>query len=115
MSYKSLIGKNVKLAFTLAKDLADDVLLTKVSGATFDFATGTTTETEDGTITVKMLVFEKESKGTDSNTLKQSVIFDTNEVGDLTKYSSVTHNTVVWKIGPILSTDRFVTLAELYR
>lgn len=115
MSYKSLIGRNVKLAFTLCKDLADDVVLTQVSGSSFDFNTSEVTNTEDANKTVKMLIFEKETKSRDGNTLKQQVIFDTNEVGDLTRYSTITHNSVVWKIGPIISTDRFVTIAELYR
>jgi len=115
MSYKNLIGKNIKLAFTLCKDLADDVTLTQVSGTSFDFNSGLTTEVEEADKVVKMLIYEVAAMSKETNTTRQKVIFNTSEVLDLNKYSTVTHNAVVWKIGPIISTDRFVTLAELYR
>jgi hypothetical protein len=113
MSYKSLVHSNVRKAFNLLKDLADDVILTKKSSTGFDFGTGEAVLAEAPSVTTKAIVTEMTTSQGDKTAKKKMVLLKTEDVGDITSYDTLTTNSETWKIGPLITTDRFVTVAEL--
>ena len=116
MSYKALVNNNVAKAFNLLKDLADDVELTKKDTAAFDFGTASVDTPTQTVTTVKAVVTELKDIHKDQKDKRKLMMLKTQEVGDLSPYAHVdVGGGEIWKFGPIVVSDRFVTLVEIYR
>ena len=115
MSYKGLIGRNVIKAFNLVKDLADDVTLQNETTGDFNFSTGEVPTSQRTNISTKMIVTKVETKASETGTTEKEVLLKTADVGDLNDWSFISHEGVNWKFGPLIYSDRFVTLVKIYR
>jgi hypothetical protein len=113
MSYKALINSNVNKLFNLVKDLADVAVLTKKTNVEFNFKTGNTTA-DTSTLVTKIIITDVEENSSNIKTIKKQCLLKTKEIGDISLYSTITSANKIWKIGPIIRTDRFVTIVELY-
>lgn len=113
MSYQALISNNVRKVFNLVKDLADIATLNKKENVKFDFSTGEVKGTIS-TLTTKIVITDVESNLRESVSNKKIGLLKTQEIGDISNYDTLTSNNKTWKIGPIIRTDRFVTIVELY-
>ena len=115
MSYKALINKNINKAFNMLKDLAEDVTLVKKSSNTFNFGTGDVTNTESASILTKALLLDSNKKSDAHNVTTKNVMLKTQEVGDLNAYDKLTIAGTEWKFGPVINSDNYITLAEVFR
>jgi hypothetical protein len=115
MSYRALVSSNVTKAFRLLKDLAEDVTLTKRASSTFDFATQTATIVDGTPIVTKAVVTDTAKSSQDRSTAVKVAMLKNSEVGDVGLYDKVTYQGADWKIGPIITSDSFVTVVELHK
>jgi hypothetical protein len=115
MGYKSLIDKNLSLAFNLTKDLATDITLLKKTSTDYNFATGAVDVLTTETVTVKGIVIQTEKNSKERNTSKQQVMLKRADVGDITKYDTLQYDSKVWNIGEIPKNDGYIVLVDIYR
>jgi hypothetical protein len=115
MSYKNLIGKNLNVAFNLIKDLKDVVELKKIEAIDFDFSEGLVEGEPQNSVFLEAIVTDVQTSFRDKDTERKLIMMKTSEIGSVDQYSEVVMNGTVWKIGPVVRTDRFISVVELYR
>jgi|SRR5210317_1519024 len=115
MSYKNLIGRNVVKAFNLVGDLADDVIITNENSTDFDFSEGEVTHSKQTKITTQMIITEVSTKASEMKDDKKMALLKTAEVGDINDWSSLLYQGISWKFGPLIHSDRFVTIVEIHK
>jgi hypothetical protein len=114
MSYAKIIDNNLTRAFNLIKDLADTAVFTKKGGVSFDFTTREVTNTTSDTITVKIILMDEKKSSKDRNTKEKQIMFKTQDVGDISLYTTVTISNIAWKIGSSIKSDGFISIANIY-
>lgn len=115
MGYKALINSQLRRAFVLLKDLATDATMTKKANQEFDFASGeVSTDTAVQTV-VKLVETTTAKLSKDGATLRKKVMLKSEDALDPTLYDSITINGVVWQIGPVLQTNGFIVMLELFK
>ena len=119
MSYKNLIDSNLRRAFILVRDLAEDVTFNLKEVIDFDFSTGNVVENPQTTVIVKAVVITSKKESRDvkgsRNTDSVELMFSTRDVGDLTMYDTVIIAGNEWNLGKRIKSDGYITLVELYR
>ena len=123
MSYKALVRSNVKNAFNLVRDLAEDVILQKSSDIDFDFSTGVLLDDAGETqLPIKAVIIENKKKSTKVNAIERQILFSTEFLGDVNAYDVVyikdTHDEtkmVAWKFGPKIIDNGYIMFANIYR
>jgi hypothetical protein len=115
MGYQALVAANVGKAFNLLKDLAEEITLNKKAATSFNFTTQTMTEVADTPIVTKAVITDVLKSASDHDSIKKIVMLKTKEVGDITVYDKITHQNQSWVIGPIIASDNFVTVIEMYK
>jgi hypothetical protein len=115
MSYKALINSNVKLAFNLLRDLAEPVTLTKKLNSSFDFKTGNPVVTEAPSIVTKAVVTDSDKTSSEHNTATKLALFKTQDIGDISYYDKISYKNQTWSIGPLITSDNFVTVVEFQK
>lgn len=115
MSYRNLINSQVRKAFTLLKDLAEDIVFTKTTDATFNFGTGEAKTTSPSPIVTKAVIVDTKKSSKDRNTSEKIAIMKTEAIGDISLYDSFTYRGSVWKIGDVISSDGHITTATVFR
>jgi hypothetical protein len=115
LSYKSLINRNVAKAFSLLKDLAVSATIRKAPAKTFDFSTGVFPATSPIESFVKVIFVTEAKFSTEINNLVCTVLLKATDVVDLNTYDSVVISSVVWTLGPIISSNGFVYEVKLQR
>jgi len=114
MSYKALINRNIKTAFRLIKDLAEDVTLTKKLTSDYNFNTQVSSETTQ-TINTRAVITDSDKVSEDHNVVKKVMMFMTQDINNITAYDSVSVNSLVYKIGPLIRSDNYITVVEVYK
>ena len=111
MDYSNLIRGNLRKAFTLLKDLVEDVTLSQKSPKKFDFNTKSTETTAASVSTVKAIFVSQSNKASkDSNGLQSSFIFKTEDIKTPDIYDTITtKDGRVWSVVPPCTVDRFIT------
>jgi|SaaInl4_100m_RNA_FD_contig_21_4293559_length_575_multi_8_in_0_out_0_1 hypothetical protein len=117
--YRALIDNQLRKAFTLVKDLADDATFTKRNGTAFDFGTGALTEDASTITIIKAVIVQtkkdsREDKGS-RNTQKAEMMFKTADLGEFSAYDTVTIDGNVWNLGDRIKSDGYITLVEVFR
>jgi len=115
MSYKNLINGNVRRAFNLVKDLATDVTLVKKNVTTFDFSTGAPTTATPVNVITKGIIYSNDKMSRDRTTTKQNILLKNEDIGDFSSFDELIVNGVTWKIGPVITSDHYVIMAEIYK
>jgi hypothetical protein len=115
MSYRNLIDAQVRKAFTLLKDLAEDVVLTKTTSSDFNFGTGEASITSPAPVVTKAVIVDSKKKSKDRNTTEKLVLMKTQYTGDISLYDSFSYKNEVWKFGDIISNDGHITVATVFR
>jgi len=115
VSYKNTIDANLKRAFSMIKDLATDAILNKKQSSSFDFSTGDSVNTGNTVLVVKAILINSKKASTTSETVSKEVMLKSKEVIDISAYDTLTINSEVWKIGPVISNDGFLILATVFR
>ena len=115
MSYRNLIDSQVRKAFILLKDLAEDIVLKKTTDATFNFGTGEAAITSPAPVVTKAVIVDTKKKSKDRNTSEKVAILKTQFVGDISLYDSFTYRNSVWKFGDVISSDGHITIATVFR
>ena len=115
MSYRNLIDAQVRKAFTLLKDLAEDVVLTKATDASFNFGTGEAAITSPNPIVTKAVIVDTKKTSKDRNTKEKLVLMKTQYTGSITLYDSFTYKNEIWKFGDVISDDGHITIAHVFR
>jgi hypothetical protein len=113
MGYNALVSNNVRKAFNLLKDLADPAVLNKQSNVEFDFTTNVVTSNLSS-VTTKIIITSVNLNSQEHNTHQKIGLLKTQEIGDISLYTTVTTGNKTWKLGPVIRTDKFVTIVELY-
>ncbi len=115
MGYRTLIHNGVALAFKLAGDLKKTMVLRKATTPkTFDFSSGTIPDTTPEEYDVQGLFVRHSKKSSQVNITTQQVIFRSLVVVDLTVFDRlVDEDDVIWKIDGIISSDGFLTMADV--
>jgi len=112
MGYKTLVNKNVAKVFTLLKDLAEDITLTKKTAVNFNFSTNTATNVEAAAISTKAVITDSNKSSIEKNTLTKIMLLKTQDIGDITLYDKITYANQTWLIGPSITSDNFITVIE---
>jgi len=115
MGYKALINKNVAKAFNLLKDLAEVVVLVKKTGVTFDFTSLTAVENNTAGIMTKAVITDSNKSAEGHNVLTKIMLFKTQDIGNITLYDKVEYGGITWSIGPIITSDNFITIATVQK
>lgn len=115
MSYRALLDNQVRQAFTLLKDLAKSVVLTKKNAAVFDFGTGEGTATTASTVTAKIVVTGEIKSKRGANVVEKVVMLKSAEIGDITFYDTVEFEGVTWKFGEPIRNEGPVLITSIYR
>lgn len=115
MGYQTLIDRGLTLAFNQAKDLAIDAIFNKKDVATFDFSSGKMPAGKTTSSPIKVILIEGLKQSSTHNPTKKQVMFKSKNLDDITTYDSIKISTETWKIGPILSNNGFIVLAEIYK
>jgi len=115
MGYKALVNKNVAKAFTLLKDLAEDITLTKKTATSFNFSTLTASDTEAAALTTKAVITDSNKQSLDRNVVKKIMLLKTQDIGDISLYDKISYNSQTWLIGPSILSDNFVTVVEVQK
>lgn len=115
MSYRAMVENNVDKAFKLIGDLAITVTLNKKTKATFDFNTLDVKTTLLSGIVTNAVMLTNDKRTAEHNTRSVSLMLKTKEIGDINLFDSVTIGTDVFKIGPIISTDSYITNVEILK
>jgi len=114
MSYKALINSNVNKAFNLIKDLAEEVVLNKTVTSDFNFTSGDVKSTVSA-ISTKAVITDSNKESEKHNVMKKIALLKTQDIGDISAYSSIVLNGNNWQIGPLIKSDNFVTVVEIYK
>jgi hypothetical protein len=115
MSYKAMIGRNVKLAFNLLRDLADPAILKKRDNTEFNFNTVEMKSKKTSNVETKILVIDEKYSSTENKVVSKEILLKTQEIGDITIYDQIELPDGIWTFGPIIKTDRFITITQIYR
>ena len=111
--YKTLINRNVKKAFDLLQDLTDSIILTK-KDTSFDFGTEIIDQTVTETITTKGLITEFKNAFFNQKIGSKILMLKTQDIGDISIYDSVSLADTNYKIGPVIQSDGYLTIVEIY-
>ena len=118
MAYNALILSNLRKAFTLLKDIAEDVTLSQQSDGKFNFATKSTEFTSSRTVVAKA-IFLSQSVTVDSKSNKKvqdSFLFKTEDIAAPDSYTTITTaNGQKWAVVSPCSIDRFVTTINVVK
>lgn len=115
MGLYKLVDKNLTKAFSAIKDLAVIATFVKKTNPTFDFNKGVIKTTMAASIDVKVIIVDNTKASMDRNVQQLQIMFKVSDVGDIFLYETVIINSISWKIGKYIKTDRFITVIELFR
>jgi len=115
LSYRNFITKQVARAFDLVKDLAVVGTLFKEPPKEFDFSTGAFPTVTAVQTAVKVVFLTQAKKSPKTNNLVCNVLLKAADAVDLNTYDSLTVSGVVWRLGPLISSNGFVYEIELQR
>jgi hypothetical protein len=115
MGYKATLEKNINKAFKMIGDLAISVTLKRKTKSTFNFDTLDVKNTESVDLITLAVITEIKKPTLEHNTRVSSMMLKTKEVGDINLFDSVIINNDIFKIGPVISTDNFITSVEVYK
>ena len=113
--YKSLIDKQLALAFNQLKDLAKDAKFYKNSVAEFDFSTALvdTTPVEQPIVKIVELSTKEGNKNTSS--IKKKIIFKTKDIQDLNIYSKVEIDSSMFTIVLPIKNSGYITTLDIIK
>jgi len=115
MGYKALVNSQVRSAFNLIKDLAEDVTFVKKLDSSFNFNTLEAKVSSSVSVITKAVVTESKKVSEEHNAMNKLVMLKTQDIGDITAYDTLVLNGQNWKIGTSILSDGFVTIAEIHK
>lgn len=118
MGYKSLVVSSVNKAFSLVKDLAINVTLSKSTVTGFDFASNSAVVTNAPAIIVKAILVTKARKPTDeqSATVSNSLLMKSIDIPDPTIYDRITmEDGSMWSLVMPYANDGYTITVNIKR
>jgi len=115
MGYKAMLERNIDKAFKLIGDLAISVTLVRKTKSTFNFDTLDVKNVESENLLTLAVITEMKKPTSEHNTRVTSMMLKTKEIGDVNLFDSVIINNETFKIGPLISTDNFITNVEIFK
>ena len=113
MGYKSLIDRQLSLAFNKLKDLAIDIIPIKKSLDDFDFETQTVDSTETTLTTIKAVWLGASKKSDKTNKVRRSLMFKRASIGETSLYDSFDESGVIWTVVRPIKDNGYITVLEL--
>ena len=113
MSYKKLVGSNLRRAFKQLKDLAVDVVFIGRTEAGFDFSTKSSKDIVAESIKIKAVVLKVENRIDGTSSTIQQLLLKTEDVVDIKTYDVVKIDGLTWKVGAEIFSDTYTTLVEI--
>ena len=113
MAFKSLITNEVRNAFNLLQDLAEDITFTNNTSTSYDFSTGDVTEDANKTTTIIKGVISKMSKDVNDNTMIIAEVILKSEdasIIDIDNYDTINFRNRNWSINNVEDNGFAVTL-----
>lgn len=115
MSYVNLINSQLTKAFNLVKDLAVVATLQRKTGSDFDFGSATVSHTAIEETPVKVVLMDLKKKSETHNVIKKQVMMKSKDFVDISLYDSLTLSGVVWRFGPVLQSNGYLAVAEVFK
>ncbi len=115
MAYSAMLTSQVKKAFNILKDLAVDVVFNAKPVSDFNFATGEVVSGATSSVVTKAVITKSSKASSKTNVVSRDALFKSADVGDVTLYSSVTHDGEVWNIGETIFNDGYLVMLTLFR
>ncbi len=112
MNLDSLIKSKVNMAFRLAGDMVDDVILNQKNITDYNFTTDVIEATDIAPVIIKGLVSTKQRK---DNTTKTTLTLKSTDIVDASLYDTVTIRGVIWNIVMPVSNDGYLFVLEIAR
>ena len=116
MAYKSLIDRNLNLAFRLLKDLAVNVKFVRKQGVGFNFGTGEALSSPIDSEVIAKVVFTDAVKASEEhNTKTRSLMVKSKDIGDLKNIDYIEYEGKRWKINPEIKDTGFILMLKVSR
>ena len=115
MNLKRIINNGLSMAYKRLSSLEIDVTLNKKSSVDFNFNTAELTEDIPTYIYTKAIPLSRVRLSRDSSTVKQQLLLQTNVVGDIRLYDTITYDGYVWDFVAPISDDCFITVIDTVR
>jgi len=115
MSYSSLIDSQLVTAFKMLKDMAKPMTFTKVTGASFDFGSGTLNKTTAAPATFKVVAIDETRPSKDRKTITKTILARSKDIPDLMLYDKFNFESFDWKLGKILKEAGRIWMFEIVR
>lgn len=112
MSYGNLIDQNLSLAYNQLKDLAQEVGFLSREMSDFNFATASSTLTEQPEKKIKAVILEESKK---KNVRKRQLMFKSKDLPVLSEYDRVNIDAETWSVGLVVHQRRYITLLDVYK
>ena len=120
MDLSAIVRKGVALAFNKGSSLTLPVTLNFKSGISFNFTSGHPEVLTESTKSV--FAFELKGDRTDKfgnstnrQMLHKTLLFKTDDVGNLSLHESAIINSKVWQLGSVTDFDKNITTVEIFR
>lgn len=112
MSYKTLITNNVKDAFNLVGDIAEDMTFTNQTVDSYDFATQTVVNGNSTTKTVKGIVNKEYKTNDDKPRINADIYLKSADIDskELDGYDSLVFRSKTWGINKYEDNGYLITL-----
>ena len=116
MSHDNLIRSNVRKAFRLLKDIAEEVTLVQGTSHSYDFATDAATIATKSATVKAIFIRAKTTASKDTETKLATFIVQTEDVKDPDKYTTITTKAgIVWSVVPPCTIDNYLTELSVTR
>jgi hypothetical protein len=109
MGFRSTVNGNVKKAFALLGDLAQNVTLTRKANSGFNFATNAPIASTITASIVKGVLIKQRDDPKVGSSIQTSFMFKAADISDPTIYDTITMlDGEVWKVVPPFANDGYV-------
>jgi len=100
MSYQKLIKSNVKNAFNVIGDIAEDIVFTNKNVTNYNFATQAITSTTDTSFTAKAVIESQFRTNDDTPRIECNLLLDSDYIDSskIDNYDSIVLRDKTWKI-----------------
>jgi len=115
MGYSGLVKRQARKAFSLAKDLAVDITLTKKSSTGFNFGTLEAGMGVAQTLIVKGIIVDKTKRSSESKVMKTQVIMLSEDVSSFSDFDTLSINGLTYLPERPLKDDGYTLTVTLVK
>lgn len=113
MAYRSLIDKQLSLAFKQAKDLAKPAVFNKIVSAEFDFNSSDVVVETESSVPTLVIPIEGTKKPEGTKKMVKQIMVKSKDIGAINQYDTVSFEGKSWTIINPIRDSGFVYVLEV--